>query len=186
MCARPSIWYSHVLRCAYYCVCAFLFLFLWDVFSLFLCTRARFSRGGANASTSSPEVPPVFRSMHFSGTGRAVLCCAMLCCAVLCYAVLCSRYYCRLDTQRHARTHNEKKEKKNREESKESKEIQEGSPTNNILVGNCRLRRAESWENMPRVSSESRRDLIKSKLENCRAFNSVVSSCTFLRIGSVR
>ena len=37
---------------------------------------------------------------------------------------------------------------------KESKYIQEGSPTNNILVGNFRLRRAERWENMPRVSSK--------------------------------
>ena len=45
-------------------------------------------------------------------------------------------------------------EKKKRPESKEIKEIQEGSPTNNIIVGNHRLRRAERWENIPRVSSE--------------------------------
>ena len=38
--------------------------------------------------------------------------------------------------------------------SKESKGIQECSPTNNILVGNYRLRRAERWENMPTVSSD--------------------------------
>ena len=36
----------------------------------------------------------------------------------------------------------------------DSEEIQEGSPTNNIVVGNCRLRRAERWENIPRVFSE--------------------------------
>ena len=36
----------------------------------------------------------------------------------------------------------------------QSTEIQEGSPTINILVGNYRLRRAERWENIPRVSSE--------------------------------
>ena len=36
----------------------------------------------------------------------------------------------------------------------ESKEIQEGSPTNNILVGNYSLRRTERWENTRRVSSE--------------------------------
>ena len=36
----------------------------------------------------------------------------------------------------------------------ENKEIQEGSPTNNIIVGNYRLRRAERWENVSRVSSE--------------------------------
>ena len=34
--------------------------------------------------------------------------------------------------------------------SKESTEIQEGSPTNLILVGNCRLRKAERWENIHR------------------------------------
>ena len=46
------------------------------------------------------------------------------------------------------------KTKKKRPESKEIKEIQEGSPTNNIIVGNHRLRRAERWENIPRVSSK--------------------------------
>ena len=36
---------------------------------------------------------------------------------------------------------------------KESKTNQESSPTNNILVGNDRLR-ADKWENILRVSSE--------------------------------
>ena len=38
--------------------------------------------------------------------------------------------------------------------SKESKEIQEGSPANNINVGNYKLRRAERWEKIPKMSSE--------------------------------
>ena len=37
----------------------------------------------------------------------------------------------------------------------ESKEIQEGSPTNNFLVGNYGLSRAERWEDMPSMSSEA-------------------------------
>ena len=45
-----------------------------------------------------------------------------------------------------------KNEKK--QASKESEEIQEGSSTNSIIVGNCRLRRAERWEIIPRVSSD--------------------------------
>ena len=36
----------------------------------------------------------------------------------------------------------------------EGEETQEGSPTNNILVGKYRLRRAEMWQNIPRVSSD--------------------------------
>ena len=42
-------------------------------------------------------------------------------------------------------------------EYEESKEIPEGSPTKNIVVGNCsyRLRRADRWENIPKVSSEA-------------------------------
>ena len=36
----------------------------------------------------------------------------------------------------------------------ESKEIQESSPTNDFLVGNYGLSRAEKWEDMPSMSSE--------------------------------
>ena len=36
----------------------------------------------------------------------------------------------------------------------ESIETLEGSPTNNVIVGSYRLRRAERWDNIPRVSSE--------------------------------
>ena len=43
---------------------------------------------------------------------------------------------------------------KERQESNGNKEIQEGSPTNNIIVGSDKLRMAETWENIPTVSSE--------------------------------
>ena len=46
------------------------------------------------------------------------------------------------------------KTKDDRQESQESKEVQEGSPTNNILVGDYRVGRAERWEYIRRVSSE--------------------------------
>ena len=36
----------------------------------------------------------------------------------------------------------------------ESKEIEEGSPVNNVVVSNYRLRRAERWKNIPRLSAE--------------------------------
>ena len=53
---------------------------------------------------------------------------------------------------------NEKREKrktkKERQESKEVKEIQEGFPTIFVIVSHYRLRRAERWENIPRVSCE--------------------------------
>ena len=77
-------------------------------------------------------------------------CYAVLCCAVL--AVL-----LQILNDNNLLTYNEntmKKRKKERQESKKSKEFQEGSPTDNIIVGNFRLRRAERWENIPRVSSE--------------------------------
>ena len=61
--------------------------------------------------------------------------CAALCCAVLCCAVLAEQ---------------------------KSNEIQESFPTNNIIVGNYRLRRAERWEKIATISSPSRRDLSKS------------------------
>lgn len=47
-----------------------------------------------------------------------------------------------------------RKRQKEREESNESQGIQEGSPTNTILLGNYRLRKAGRWENVPRVSCE--------------------------------
>ena len=49
---------------------------------------------------------------------------------------------------------NEKTKEKKITKSKESKELREGSPTNNFLVGNYGLRRAERWEDMPSVSPE--------------------------------
>ena len=58
------------------------------------------------------------------------------------------------DTYSNIHRKNGENTKKRRRESKESKEIQERSPTANIIVGNYRLRRAERWENIPRVSSE--------------------------------
>ena len=52
---------------------------------------------------------------------------------------------------------------------KAKKKNQEGSPTNNILDGNYRLRRAERWENIPTVSSDvGERDLSKSM--KCNSF----------------
>ena len=69
----------------------------------------------------------------------AVLCCAVLCCAVLCCAVLAEQ---------------------------KSNEIQESFPTNNIIVGNYRLRRAERWEKIATISSPSRRDLSLFRLPN--------------------
>ena len=52
-----------------------------------------------------------------------------------------------------------KPREKERRRGKRSKEIQEGSPTNNFLVGNYGLRRAERWEDKPSMSSGRRRDL---------------------------
>ena len=46
------------------------------------------------------------------------------------------------------------KRKKRTSKSKESKQVQEGAPTNNFLVGNYGLRRAERWKDMPSMSSE--------------------------------
>ena len=65
--------------------------------------------------------------------------CAALCCAVLCCAVLAEQ---------------------------KSNEIQESFPTNNIIVGNYRLRRAERWEKIATISSPSRRDLSLFRLPN--------------------
>ena len=48
----------------------------------------------------------------------------------------------------------EKKQRKERHKKQKSKELREGSPTNNFLVGNYGLRRAERWEDMPSMSSE--------------------------------
>ena len=81
--------------------------------------------------------------------GLIVLCCAGLCCAVLCsrYCSRCSTtysYIVRSITKK--RGENEKIVSK-----KAKKEIQEGSRRNIILVGNYRLRGAESLENIQRV-----------------------------------
>ena len=47
-----------------------------------------------------------------------------------------------------------KNEQTNVKKSKPSKESHEGSPTNDIIAGNYRLKRAERWENIPTVCSE--------------------------------
>ena len=46
------------------------------------------------------------------------------------------------------------RKKKKVTKSTESKELRGGFPTNNLLVGNYWLRRAEIWEDMPSISSE--------------------------------
>ena len=51
-------------------------------------------------------------------------------------------------------TEKQKTKKERHKKQKESKELREGSPTNNFLVGTYGLRRAESWEDMPSMSSE--------------------------------
>ena len=52
-----------------------------------------------------------------------------------------------------------KKRTPQRANKKKSKFVQEGSPTKNFLVGKYGLRRAERWEDMPSISSVSRRNL---------------------------
>ena len=49
---------------------------------------------------------------------------------------------------------NETTKKKKVKKSTEGKEPREGSPTNDLLVGNYGLRRAERWDDMPSMSSE--------------------------------
>ena len=83
-------------------------------------------------------------------TVRTMLCCAGP--AVLVYEVGTQQKKKKNEKKKKKRKNEKKKtrkknEKKNVKKAKESKEIQKGSPTNTILVGKCRLRRAESWEN---------------------------------------
>ena len=88
----------------------------------------------------------------------------MLNCAVLCCAV--SRYCCRFSTTTytlvywyaHTSINNEETKKRGENEKKNVKKAKKRSSgqfaTNNIPVGNYRLRGAEGLENIPRVSSE--------------------------------
>ena len=84
----------------------------------------------------------------------------MLCSGVLalCFAVLAVLLSILIDIMLTPRCNEEPKKrgetKKKLEGAKESKEIEECSATNNILVGNYKLRRAKRWKNTLRVSSE--------------------------------